>query len=66
MKEGFSTAGKCRKVPFRWKNFFHYVGIQGELIWGTLLYVWEFGKRQRRRRSARANFAAEIKRNFME
>ena len=48
VKEGFSTAGKCRRVPFRWKNFFHYVQIQGELIWGTFLYVWEFAKRHLR------------------
>ena len=61
VKEGFATAGKCRKVPFRWKNFFHYVGIEAELIWGTLLYVWEFGKSKRWLRSARSNFFEKLR-----
>ena len=65
VKEGFATAGKCRKVPFRWKNFFHYVGIEAELIWGTLLYVWEFGKR-RVAAIRPIELFREIKRNFME
>lgn len=65
VKEGFATAGKCRKVPFRWKNFFHYVGIEAELIWGTLLYVWEFGKR-RAAAIRPIELFREIKRNFME
>ena len=46
VREGFSTAGKCRKVRFQWKNLWNYVGIQIELIWGTAVYVWEFGKRR--------------------
>ena len=46
VREGLSTAGKCRKVRFQWKNLWNYVGIQIELIWGTAVYVWEFGKRR--------------------
>ena len=65
MKEGFATAGKCRKVTFRWKNFFHYVGIEADLIWGTLLYVGEFGKR-RVAAIRLIELFREIKRNFME
>lgn len=47
LKEGFCTVGKCRKV--RGKRLGVYLGVQLELIVGTAVYVWEFGKRQARK-----------------
>lgn len=47
LKEGFCTVGKCRKV--RGKSLGVYLGVQLELIVGTAVYVWEFGKRQVRK-----------------
>lgn len=47
LKEGFCTVGKCRKV--RGKSLGVYLGVQLELIVGTAVYVWEFGKRQARK-----------------
>lgn len=47
LKEGFCTVGKCRKV--RGKRLGVYLGVQLELIAGTAVYVWEFGKRQVRK-----------------
>ena len=44
--EGLRTVGKCRKVPVKVGWIGRYVGIEMELLWGTLGYVWEFGRRQ--------------------
>ena len=46
VKEGLATAGKCKKVGYRPEHLKNYVQIQLELIWGTFLYIWEFGKRR--------------------
>ena len=46
MREGFATLKQCRKVPYRPEHLKNYVQIQLELIWGTFLYIWEFGKRR--------------------
>ena len=44
--EGLKTAKNCRKVPELPGKFQQEVKIQTELIWGTILYVYEFSKRQ--------------------
>ena len=44
--EGLKTLRQCRKVKFAPGRFWNYVGIQLELIWGTLVYVYEFCKRK--------------------
>ena len=49
VREGFATLKNCKKVPYRPEHLRHYVQIQIELIWGTFLYVWEFGKRRLRK-----------------
>ena len=46
LEEGFKTARKCRKVPYRSENLINYLAIQWELIAGTAVYIWEFSKRQ--------------------
>lgn len=46
VREGFATLKQCRKVPYRPEHLKNYVQIQLELIWGTFLYIWEFGKRR--------------------
>lgn len=46
LKEGFMTAGKCRKVPVSRSRFWIYIGIQMELIFGTAVYIYEFTSRQ--------------------
>lgn len=52
LKEGIRTAKKCRKVKFQAKNLWNYVIIEGELIVGTFLYVYEFSKRKFRKLTA--------------
>lgn len=49
VKEGLATLKNCRRVPYRREHLKNYLQIEGELIWGTLLYVWEFGKRRLRK-----------------
>ncbi len=46
LKEGLKTRKKCRKVPEFPGKFRAEVKIQAELIWGTILYVYEFSRRQ--------------------
>lgn len=46
VKEGISTAGHCRKVPYSHAHLKNYLAIQWELIEGTLIYFYEFGRRQ--------------------
>ena len=46
IREGISTAGKCRKVPYSSGRISNYLAIQWELIAGTFLYVFEFSARQ--------------------
>lgn len=46
LKEGLRTAGKTKKVKFRSSHLGNYLRIEGELIYGTILYIWEFFKRK--------------------
>ncbi len=46
LKEGLKTAGKTKKVKFRFSHFGNYLCIEGELVYGTILYIWEFFKRK--------------------
>ncbi|MEY8337826.1 glycosyltransferase family 2 protein [Lachnospiraceae bacterium 62-35] len=46
LKEAFETLGKCQKVPYRPKNSKYYLAIQGEMLVGTMIYIYEFSKRQ--------------------
>lgn len=46
LREGLKTAPSCRKVPFLPEHLGNYLRIEGELIMGTFLYVWEFFKRR--------------------
>lgn len=48
LKEGFTTLGKCRRVPYNPAHFRNYLVIQWELISGTGLYIYECLKRQYR------------------
>lgn len=50
LKEGLSTAGKCRRVPWKKENLKNYVAIEWELITGTILYIYEFSVRQMAKR----------------
>lgn len=43
--EGVRTMHRCTKVKFSAKNLPNYAKIELELLAGTLVYVWEFGKR---------------------
>lgn len=49
IKEGLRTMKTCRKVPFRREHTGNYLAIQWELIWGTVLYIYEFSRRQLRK-----------------
>lgn len=44
--EGLRTVGKCKKVRFSSSRLSNYVKIEWELIWGTLVYVYEFTRRK--------------------
>lgn len=46
--EGITTLHRCKKVKFVPGRLKNYMGIQLELIWGTMVYVYEFGKRKLR------------------
>lgn len=46
LKEGLKTARKCKKVPFKRENLSNYAAIEWELLAGTLIYIYEFSKRQ--------------------
>lgn len=47
--EGVRTLGRCKKVPYRPEDFQNYLSIQWELMSGTVLYVYEFLRRQFRK-----------------
>lgn len=53
VKEGFRTRKQCKKVPYRKENLGNYLAIQWELMAGTLIYVYEFGKRKLRKKNLR-------------
>ena len=42
VKEGLKTLKKTKKVRFQMSRLGNYIRIEGELILGTFLYVWEF------------------------
>jgi len=44
--EGVRTAGRCRKVPFRWKYLPNHIYIEVLLIINTVMYVIEFLRRR--------------------
>lgn len=46
IREGLRTAGKCKKVVYRPQQLSNYLAIQWELIWGTMIYLYEFSRRQ--------------------
>ncbi|MDW2799623.1 glycosyltransferase family 2 protein [Clostridium boliviensis] len=46
VKEGIRTLKKTKKVRFQMSRFGNYIRIEGELIFGTFIYVWEFLKRK--------------------
>lgn len=46
LKEGLKTAHTTKKVRFQMSRLKNYVKIEGELIFGTFLYVWEFLRRK--------------------
>ena len=48
--EGILTAHKGKKVLYRRENLENYLAIQWELMVGTAVYVWEFSRRQIRKR----------------
>ncbi|MBE5981180.1 MAG: glycosyltransferase family 2 protein [Paenibacillaceae bacterium] len=46
VKEGLKTLKRTKKVRFQMSRLGNYIRIEGELILGTFLYVWEFMKRK--------------------
>ena len=50
LKEGILMASKTRKVPFVSENLSNYLSIEWELIYGAILYIYEFSRRQIRKR----------------
>ncbi|WP_024345657.1 glycosyltransferase family 2 protein [Lacrimispora indolis] len=46
LKEGLRTAKNTKKVRFRMEHLGNYFRIEGELIFGTFLYIWEFLRRK--------------------
>jgi GT2 family glycosyltransferase len=47
--EGIRTCHKTKKVPYRRQDFFNYLAIEWELIYGAALYIYEFSRRQIRK-----------------
>ena len=50
--EGIKTVKKTRKVPYRKGDFYNYLAIEWELIYGAALYIYEFSRRQIRKKMA--------------
>lgn len=46
LKEGLKTARSTRKVPFQMSRLGRYIRIEGELILGTFIYIWELLRRK--------------------
>lgn len=46
LKEGIKTAKKAKKVPYRQGQLKNYLSIEWELIYGAGLYIYEFSRRQ--------------------
>lgn len=50
--EGIRTVKKTKKVTYRPEDFQNYLAIEWELIYGAALYIFEFGRRQIRKKLA--------------
>lgn len=50
IREGIRTVHKARKVPYRKEDFQNYLAIEWELIYGAALYIYEFSRRQIRKK----------------
>ena len=50
--EGIRTAHKTKKVPYRREHLSNYLAIEWELIYGAALYIYEFSRRQIRKKLA--------------
>lgn len=50
--EGIRTAHKTKKVPYRREYLCNYLAIEWELIYGAALYIYEFSRRQIRKKLA--------------
>ena len=48
--EGIRTVKKTKKVAYRREDFQNYLAIEWELIYGAMLYIYEFGRRQIRKK----------------
>lgn len=48
--EGIRTAHKTRKVPYQRGRLSNYLAIEWELIYGAALYIYEFSRRQIRKK----------------
>lgn len=53
LKEGFQTAGRCKRVKYRREHLKNYLAIELELIAGTFLYVYEFAVRKMKQKSSK-------------
>lgn len=51
--EGIMTAGKTKKVAYRHEHLSNYLAIEWELIYGAMLYIFEFSRRQLRKKLAK-------------
>ncbi len=49
IREGILTAHRTKKVPYRKENLGNYLAIEWELIYGAVLYIYEFSRRQVRK-----------------
>ena len=50
--EGVRTAHRTKKVPYRREHLSNYLAIEWELIYGAALYIYEFSRRQIRKKLA--------------
>lgn len=50
--EGVRTARRTKKVPYRREHLANYLAIEWELIYGAALYIYEFSRRQIRKKLA--------------
>lgn len=48
IREGLATVGKTKKVPYQKKYRNNYLAIEWELIYGAVLYIYEFSRRKMR------------------
>lgn len=49
LREGMKTLRQCKKVPYNPDHLRNYLSIQWELMSGTVLYIYEFLRRQYRK-----------------